>query len=143
MIIPDVNLLIYAYTTKNNFHLEARKWWESTLIQGEAVGIPWFVLFGFWRILTNRLVIEPPLSIAQVSRMSDEWFSFENVRPLEPGPRHYEIFKGLLTKLEIGGNLVSDAHLAALAIEHSCTLYSNDRDFDRFPALRWKNPLGK
>jgi toxin-antitoxin system PIN domain toxin len=141
MIIPDVNLLVYAYNELAPHHKKARTWWESLLSEETLVGIPWLVSFGFIRLMTHRHVLVDPLPVDPCCDLVEEWFERPNVQPLDPGPRHFSIFRKFLAATVAGGNLVTDAHLAALAVEHSCELHSNDLDFSRFQGLLWINPL--
>ena len=141
MILPDVNLLIYAYNRRAPHHAEARSWWEGLLNGTEPVGIPWAVVCGFLRIMTHPSVLEPPLSVERALEPVRAWLDRPLVQVLTPGPRHLEILQELLAGVGVAGNLTTDAHLAAIAIEHRCELHSNDTDFGRFPGLRWRDPL--
>ena len=142
MIVPDVNLLLYAHINAFPRHRDARKWWEG-LIGGQIeVGVSSPVLFGFVRIATNRKVFDPPMSVDAAFERVESWFSRSTVRFLQPGPRHLETAASLLRQLGSAGNLTTDAQLAALALENQAELHSNDSDFGRFPGLRWVNPLG-
>jgi len=100
------------------------------------------VVFGFVRIVTAPSVMEDPLPANQVTGIVESWLAQPNVEVLEPGPRHLQIVRELFESTGVAGNLTTDTHLAALAIEHQCELHSNDGDFARFPSLRWFNPLG-
>lgn len=141
MIIPDINLLVFAYNGAARQHARARKWWEEALSGDEVIGMPWAVTSGFIRLMTHRQVLEVPLAVDACCELVEEWFAVPNVQPIEPGPRHLGIFRSFLKGLGTGGDMVTDAHLAALAVEHSCELHSNDSDFSRFSGLRWVNPL--
>lgn len=141
MILPDVNLLVYAYDRGAPAHASARRWWEALLNGTGAVGVPWSVAFGYIRIMTNPRVRAVPITAASAIADVRTWLARPTVSLLEPGPRHLEILDSLLTQAGAAGNLVTDAHLAALAIEHQCEIHSNDTDFARFPGLRWSNPL--
>lgn len=143
MVLPDLNLLVYAYNESAVEHRRARAWWEGLLNGTTAVGIPWVVSLGFVRLMTHRSVLESPLQVARCVGMVREWFEVEHVSPLEPGKRHWAVFSALVTGLGVGANLVTDAHLAALAIEHNAELHSNDADFARFAGLRCVNPLAE
>ena len=143
VILPDVNLLIYAYNEAAALHQPARKWWEE-LMRGETpVALPWVVVFGFVRLVTHPSVLEQPLSPLQALERVDAWFAGENVTVLSPGPRHLRIVRELFSSTGVAASLTTDTHLAALAIEHNLELHSNDRDFERFPGLRFFNPLGR
>ena len=141
MIVPDVNLLIYAYTDDVPFHEAARRWWEAACGGTERVGLPWAVTSGFLRIVTKREAAIRPVPIEAVLDVVSEWFSLPHVAPLNPGTQHLTILRRVLVEAGVGGNLVSDAHIAALAIEHQAEVHSNDSDFARFSGLRWRNPL--
>lgn len=141
MIIPDVNLLIYAYTAQAPHHAAARSWWERLMTDGEPIGMPWAVSLGFLRLMTHPAVLEKPMRPGPALAVVESWFERPNVAVLDPGPRHLAVLRGLAEDLGLAANLTTDAHLAALAIEHGCTLASNDADFGRFAGLRWANPL--
>lgn len=141
MIIPDLNLLIYAYSEAEPLHPQARAFWEQTLSRDLPVGLPWAVLLGFVRLTTHARVFAEPLSASEALDRIDAWFSRRAVRILEPGPEHLVILRRLLEATGVAASLTTDAHLAALAIENQAELCSNDADFGRFPGLRWRNPL--
>jgi toxin-antitoxin system PIN domain toxin len=141
MILPDVNLLIYAYNADAPHHDAARGWWEVLMNDEEPVGLPWMTALGFVRLMTSRRVLETPLAGAAAVGHVRTWLARPNVAILEPGPQHLEIFARLIEAAGTAGNLTTDAHLAAIAIEHQAELHSNDADFARFPGLRWQNPL--
>jgi toxin-antitoxin system PIN domain toxin len=141
MILPDINLLVYAYHRDAPHHVEAKRWWEGLLNGPQPVGVPWAVVCGYVRLMTHPAVLVAPLGPERVLRHVRSWFERPLVEVLEPGPRHLEIFERLLLALGVAANLTTDAHLAALAIEHQCELHSTDVDFARFPGLRWRNPL--
>jgi toxin-antitoxin system PIN domain toxin len=141
MIVPDVNLLIYAFNRDAPHHAEAKAWWEDLLSSDEPVGLPWATTLGFVRLMTHRAVLVTPLGPERAIDYVRSWFMRPNVSVLEPGPRHLGLLGRMLASLGTGGRLTTDAHLAALAIEHQCELCSNDADFARFPGLRWSNPL--
>ncbi|MGQ0505688.1 MAG: type II toxin-antitoxin system VapC family toxin [Myxococcaceae bacterium] len=136
-----MNLLVYAYDSDAVLHVPARAWWEETLSEAEPVGLPWVVVMGFVRLMTHRRVLVRPVSVQVALADVRTWFGCTHVQVLEPGPRHFDLFESLLQSVGAAGNLTTDAHLAALAIEHRCELHSNDVDFGRFSGLRWKNPL--
>ncbi len=141
MILPDVNLLLYAYDTAAPHHLAARDWWEGALSGDEPVGLAWVTLLAFVRITTRRAIFEEPFSVDEAVGHVDSWLAQPQVMVVHPGHRHAEHLFRFLRRLGTAGNLTTDAHLAALAIEHGCTLHSTDADFARFPGLRWRNPL--
>lgn len=141
MIVPDVNILLYATITSYPQHEQARTWWEETSNSGEEVGLAAPAIFGFIRIATNPRVMSPPMSIDTALEYVDNWLQQPNVHHLVPGPRHLDIAFELLRKVGTGANLTTDAQLAALALEYDGQMASNDTDFGRFPELRWQNPL--
>lgn len=140
MIVPDINLLLYAYNPGATHHAAARSWWEKLLRGGGRVGIPWAVILGFVRLSTTRGVLVPPATPGDAMDRVASWLAQPGAFVLSPGPRHLEILRGTLGATP-GGPLTTDAHLAALAIENQAELHSNDGDFARFPGLRWHNPL--
>ena len=141
MIIPDINLLVYAYNAEAPLHPPAKTWWEHLMNAQETVAIPWASSCGFLRLMTHPAVLMSPLRPGDAMSILDSWYSRAHVQVLNPGPRHLAILRQLLSLAGVGGNLTTDAHLAALAIEHQCELHSNDSDFNRFSGLRWRNPL--
>jgi len=141
MILVDANLLIYARVSSLPQHPRARDWLDARLNESRKVGLPWVSLLGFARLATNRRIFERPLSIQQAWRQIESWLSTANVWIPIPTERHKEILSTLSQHIPEGGNLVPDADLAALAIEHGLILYSTDRDFAGFPELHWENPL--
>lgn len=141
MILPDVNLLVHAYNPDSSFHDAARRWWEDSLNGSRPVFLAWVVLLGFLRLTTNRRLSDRPLSVRQAREIVESWLARPQVAILHPGERHARILFDLLDQLGTAGNLTTDAHLAALAIEHQLELRSTDADFHRFAGLRWLNPL--
>jgi uncharacterized protein len=140
MIIPDLNLLLYAYNSGAEEHSAAKSWWQDLVRSGRPIGIPWLVVLGFLRLSTTRGVFAQPVAPADALQRVDTWFSQPNISLLNPGPRHFTILRATFSATP-GGALTSDAHLAALAIEHQAELHSNDADFSRFSGLRWRNPI--
>lgn len=141
MIVPDVNLLLYAHIDAFPEHARARRWWEALLNGSRPVGVGAPALFGFIRLASNPRVLDPPLSVDAVIGRVEEWFARPHVHFVQPGPRHLEIAFELLRQTGTAANLTTDAQLAALAIEGQGELHSNDADFGRFERLRWVNPL--
>jgi toxin-antitoxin system PIN domain toxin len=141
MIIPDVNLLIYASNRDAPLHRAARRWLEATISGSETIGLPWNVLLAFLRITTRQGPLRNPLSLDKAFDLVESWLDQPSVVVLHPGPRHARLLRDLLEPLGTGGNLTSDAHLAAIAIEQGAELCSSDTDFVRFHGLRWSNPL--
>ena len=142
MIIPDVNLLVHAHDTGFVRHSEARKWWEDQMNGDGSVGLGWVALLGFIRITTNSHIMLNPLSVSGACERAKAWLERPQSILIHPGDRHADILFQLLQDAGSAGNLTTDAHLAALAIEHQAELHSTDSDMGRFPGLRWVNPLG-
>jgi toxin-antitoxin system PIN domain toxin len=141
VIIPDVNLLLYAYDSSSASHERARLWWERTLSGREPVSVAWVTLLGFIRIGTHSRVFARPMSVAEALAHVDSWLMQPVVEVIQPGPRHWTILSELLKQARVAANLTTDAHLAALALEYGATLCSSDSDFRRFAGLRLENPL--
>ena len=141
MILPDANLLIYAYDASSASHARASAWLESVMTGAEIVLLPWASILAFVRITTNPRAFTAPFTVEEASAIVSEWLAQEVVRPVGPSERHWEVLERLLVDGQARGPLVSDAHLAALAIEHGAILYTTDRDFSRFAGLRFTNPL--
>lgn len=141
MKLLDANLLIYAANQAAPRHEAARSWVNHTLSGSETVALPWSVLLAFLRITTNPRVMQPPLSAAEAMSYVVGWLGVPSVTTPAPTSRHPVVLLQLLEATGVGGNLVSDAHLAALAVEHGATLCSCDTDFARFPGLDWLDPL--
>ena len=141
MIIPDINLLIYAHDLGSRFHETAKPWWEACLSGRETVGLPWAVLLGFLRIIGNPKVFLRPMPIAEAADQVEAWLERPQVQVVHPGARHRELVLRYLREFGTAGNLTTDTHLAALSVEYQATLYTADADFARFGGLRWKNPL--
>jgi toxin-antitoxin system PIN domain toxin len=142
VIVFDANLLIYAYDGGSVPHAKARAWVEKTLSGVDAVGLPWQSITAFLRFMTNRRLPGARLSVEQASQIVEAWLAQPNVRVLVPGDQHWPLLRRMLVEGQASGPLVSDAIIAALTIEHGGMLHTADRDFARFPGLRWKNPLG-
>lgn len=141
MIIPDVNLLLYATHIEGPQFKAAAKWLEQLLNGDEPIGMPWAVSIGFVRLITNRRVFPSAIPVEAALEVVDEWYSRRIVVPVAPGEQHWGILRALLVESGTAGNLTSDAHLAALCIERGATLHSADSGFGRFRGLRWRNPL--
>ena len=141
MILPDLNLVIFAHNSDAPLHARARAWWEGLLNGAEPVAIPWVVALGFIRLMTHRAVLVTPMQPADALAHVRAWFAQAVVQTIEPGSQHLDVLERMLLAAGTAANLTTDAHLAALAIEHQCELHSNDNDFTRFPGLRWRNPL--
>jgi toxin-antitoxin system PIN domain toxin len=139
--IIDANLLLYATDTLSPRHLKARSWLERQLSADETIAFAWVVLLAFVRLASNPRVFEQALSMDRACDIVDSWLGQPCATIVHPGDRHPAIVRGLLGPLGTAGNLVNDAHLAALALEHGAELNSCDADFSRFSGLRWVNPL--
>ena len=141
MVLVDVNLLILATASRMPNHARAKAWLDGLLQGDEPVGLPWAVLVGFVRITTNPRAMTHPFPLDDALGQVDEWLALAGVQVLHPTGEHARHFAELCRAASAVGNLVSDAHLAALAVEHDCEPASNDSDFARFPGVRWFNPL--
>jgi toxin-antitoxin system PIN domain toxin len=141
MILVDANLLLYAINTEMPQHKAAKAWWESVLSASVIVGIPWVVALAFLRISTNPRIFSKPLTVKQAIHYLDEWQAMPLTNLVTPGDNHWSIFRNLLKQTGTAGNLTTDAHIAALAIEQGYTVYSADNDFKRFPGLEHLNPI--
>jgi len=140
MIVPDANLLIYAYTPKDPFHEASRAWLEGILSGFEPVGIPILCIHAFMRVQTD-LRGPNPVSFAQAAAVVDSWLVLPHVHILSPGDRHWLLFQQICSPVRISGTQLTDAAIAAIAKEYGGTIHTNDRDFQRFPGLRVQNPL--
>jgi toxin-antitoxin system PIN domain toxin len=141
VIILDVNILIYAVNQDAPLHSRAKSWLEATISGKETIGISWTVLLAFLRLTTRPGLFRNPISVDAAFDVLDAWLEQPSVTLIDPGPRHRIILREILASMGSGGNLTSDAHLAALALEHRAELCSSDHDFLRFPGLKWRNPL--
>jgi hypothetical protein len=141
MIIPDINLLLYAYDASSPFHTKAAAWWQGCLSGTEPVGLLPVVLFGFVRIGTNVRAFLNPLAPSEAAKHVRSWLEQPPVELLDPGPGHVECVLKLLEGLGTAGNLVTDAQIAAATLDQDAVLHTTDTDFIRFGTLRWFNPL--
>lgn len=141
MILVDANILLYAEDELNPQHEIARGWWDAQLSGVSTVCLCWSVLCAFIRIGTNPRVFERPLTLNQAIARVQSWLDQPCTRLIYPTERHWTVLQPLLIEGQALGNLVSDAHLAALAVQHGCELMSTDGDFARFPKVKWTNPL--
>ncbi len=143
MKLVDANVLLYAVNEAEPRHVEARQWLDTTLSGTEVVGFAWVVLLAFLRLSTKVSLFPRPLSLDTAVEIVRLWTGDGPGVVVEPTPRHLDVLAGLLRSNDVtgsGGNLVNDAHLAALAVEHDATIVSYDRDFLRFAAVRWSEP---
>ena len=141
MKILDANILLYAYNRAAEQHERARRWLEDALTGPAPIALCWPTILAFMRICTSSRAMSRPISIVDARAIVDSWLSVSNVTIVLPTDRHWEILGRMLVAGQASGPLVSDAHLAALAIEHGATLVTNDRDFARFSDLRVEYPL--
>lgn len=141
MIVVDANLLIYSYDTDSAQHKKSRAWVEKIFSDVEPVGLPWQTISAFLRVMTNRKLPGSRLTVVQAAQIVEEWQAQPNVRVIVPGDEHWTLFRRLVIEGQASGPLISDAQIAALTIEYGGVFYTADRDFARFPGLRWKNPL--
>jgi toxin-antitoxin system PIN domain toxin len=141
MILVDVNVLIYAFREAAPGHARYRDWLREQITRPEAFGVSELVLSGVIRVLTHPAVFAPPAPLRNALEFAAALRDQPNCVLLQPGNRHWEIFADLCAKSNAKGNLVADAYHAALAIEHGCEWITTDRDYARFPGLRWRHPL--
>lgn len=141
MILVDANILLYTADESSRFHRRATEWWDTRLSGDEAVCLCWPVISAFIRIGTNPRLFARPMSLREAANQVQSWLEQPCVRIVRATDAHWELFRRCMEEVDAVGNLVSDAHLAALAMEHGCELCSSDADFARFRGLRWNNPL--
>jgi toxin-antitoxin system PIN domain toxin len=141
VIVCDANLLIYSYNSGSAHHSRARAWLEEIFSGIEVVGLPLQAVSAFLRVMTNRRLPGERFTLEQAARIVDLWLATANVRVLVPGDHYWPLFRRMLIEGQASGALVSDAEIAALTIEYGGVLHTMDRDFARFPGLRWENPL--
>jgi uncharacterized protein len=140
MILVDANILLYAEDSLSAHHEAARTWWDAQLSGSSPVCLCWPVLTAFIRISTNTRLHQRPLTLNEAVDRVQSWIEQPCVRIIQPTEQHWNIFRQMLRDGSATANLVSDAHLAALAVEHNCRLCSTDADFARFRKLNWHNP---
>jgi uncharacterized protein len=141
VIVLDANLLIYSYNVGSSHHVGARAWFESTLSRVEVVGLPWQAVSAFLRVMTNPKLPAERFDLEQAARIVDLWLAHPNVQVLTPGVGYWPLFRRMVIEGRAAGPRVSDAAIAALTMEYGGVLHTADRDFARFPGLRWTNPL--
>jgi uncharacterized protein len=141
VIVLDANILLYAYDSSSARHSQSRAWVEHVFSEEALVGIPWQTVSAFLRIVTDASLPGPRFTTEEAARVVDRWLEQPNVRFLAPGEEHWSLLRPMLIAGQARGPMVTDAGLAALTVEHGGVLYSTDRDFARFPGLRWSNPL--
>jgi uncharacterized protein len=143
VILLDANVLIYAYSTSSPHHDAARSWLEAAMAKREEIRLSWFSVAAFIRITTTVRLYTDSYSVEEACDKVDDLLVMSNVAILQPGEQHWAILKRLLVRDQATANLVSDAHQAALAIEHGAAVCTNDRDFTRFEGLKIINPIAK
>lgn len=141
MIVLDANILLYAYDSASSHHAKARAWIEQAFSGATLIGLPWQTASAFLRIMTNPRLPGERFTLQEAVQVVDRWLEQPNVRLLAPGDDHWLLFRQMIVEGQAPGALVTDAHLAALTIEYGGVLHTTDRDFARFPGLRWTNPL--
>jgi len=141
MILPDINVLVYAHRADAPDHPAYRRWLEAILNSEQSYGMADIVLSGFLRIVTHPRIFDPPSNMDAALAFANQVRNQPNCVPIDPGPRHWRIFTRLCEQAGVKGNLVPDAYLAALAIESGSEWITTDRDFSRFPDLNWRHPL--
>jgi toxin-antitoxin system PIN domain toxin len=139
--VIDANLLIYSYNSGSDYHRQAALWLENALSSDDVVGFTWQAISAFLRVMTNPKLPVRRFSLVQAAQIVDLWLEHPNIQVLTPGERYWPLFRRMVVEGRAAGPLVSDAQIAALTIEYGGVLYTADRDFARFPGLRWKNPL--
>jgi toxin-antitoxin system PIN domain toxin len=141
VILVDANLLVYATDADSPHHTRARAWFEELISGTTSVGLAWIVILAFLRVTTRPGVLRRPYTPEEALDFVDDWFAQPYISLVAPGDNHWPLVRILLKTTGTAGNLVADAHLAALAIEHGCPIYSADYDFKRFPGVEHVNPL--
>jgi uncharacterized protein len=141
MIIIDANILLYAYDSSSSHHQKARQWIERTLSSEPPVGLPWQSVVAFLRIMTNPRFPGQRFTVLEVADVVEQWLEQPNVQLLSPTENHWSVLRHMMIEGQAHGPLISDAQIAALTIEYGGVLHTTDRDFTRFPKLRWTNPL--
>lgn len=141
MIVVDANLLIYSYDIHSADHKKSVDWLEAVLSGDETVGLPWQSVTAFLRVATNRRLPGVRATAEQALLVVEEWLQEPTVQMLSPGDQHWSVFKRMVVEGQATGPLVTDAEIAALTVEYAGVLHTADRDFARFPGLRWVNPL--
>ena len=141
MILVDANVLVYAVDSDSHHHRAARRWLEAAFSGTTPIGLAWVVLLAFLRLTTRPGILRKPLPPERAMAFVDEWLALPLVRAVGPGEAHWAILRSLLRAAGTAGNLTSDAHLAAIALEQGASICSTDRDFERFPGIERIDPL--
>jgi toxin-antitoxin system PIN domain toxin len=141
VIILDANILLYAYDSSASHHVKARAWVEDTFSGTAPVGLPWQTISAFLRIMTNSRLPGERFTLQEAVEIVDQWQQQPNIRFLSAGENRWPLFRQMVLEGQAPGHLITDADLAALTVEYGGVLHTTDRDFARFPGLRWKNPL--
>ena len=141
MIVPDINLLVYAYDSSSPHHEAAAGWWKGCMTGSEEIGMATVVIFGWVRLCTHPRVFQDPMTVGEAARRVESWLARPQVRILDPSPHHVRDALGLLESAGTAGNLTTDAQIAALVRQEKAVVHSNDTDFHRFPGIRCHNPL--
>lgn len=142
MILPDVNVVLYAYDARSPFHKDARVWFEDVLSE-EQVFFTWHTITGFIRIITHPSALKNPTTTEKAVGIVSKWLELENTHLVFLEKRNWPLFSKMLIEGQASGNLVMDAHLAAMAASCGATLATTDRDFTRFPGIQYKNPFAE
>ena len=140
MVLVDANVLLYAVNEDADHHVVARRWLDGALVGGAGVGLTWIVLLAFLRIVTHPRILPRPMGMADALAQVEAWLAMPAAVVVEPSSRHLGVLGGLLGTVTTGGNVVSDAHLAALAVERDATVVTFDRDLGRFAGVRHQVP---
>lgn len=143
MLLVDANVLIYAVNEQEAGHVTSRDWLAAALGGADPVAFPWLAILAFLRVATHPSLFARPITAEGACNTMEAWLASPVALVVHPGRRHLSVVRGLLEQVGTGGNLVNDAHLAALAVEHGATIISFDRDFGRFPGVKWREPSAR
>lgn len=143
MNLVDANILLYAYNSRSEHHQACRDWLENAFAGPSPVALPWLSIWAFVRIGTNPRVFERPFRLEEAREVVDSWLDVKFVNVARPGERHWDILSDVMRRARVSGPLVTDAVLAALAIEHGATVCTTDRDFSRFDGVNVFDPTGR